>query len=308
MPAPHGNRLKLLLAGGVTLALLAVLGGVLWMLFGPKPDDNSQVRGTGESTGKATTHTGGTDNGGTKTSEKKDKPPPPEVILKPDRAKEDPRAGVETLVGGRRAYRRVVFAVGGSEVPFRLITPPGAEPFYMAEGKVTNAVYRAGAKQPTTAAAGDPDAPVMGVTAEEAEAFASAVFGGHLPLPEEWDVAAGLHDPGDRPGPTLKSGKARYGLKAPAPGPGSDEAASGVRDLAGNGREFTRAVLGGKRVGDGSLSPEDRVILRGRAFFLTRPLTYDVLRSELKVPQTQLPKERSPYTGFRVVVPLPVGP
>jgi hypothetical protein len=50
----------------------------------------------------------------------------------------------------------------------------------------------------------------------------------------------------------------------------------------------------------------DSIILRGRNFTLSTGLTFQDIRNEhTKYMQRQLAAARSPYTSFRVVVPLP---
>jgi hypothetical protein len=109
------------------------------------------------------------------------------------------------------------------------------------------------------------------------------------------------------------------GLKEPAPthGPkgGDDVNQFGLRDMAGNGREWTRAVLVQRgqppqlrRVDDSHFAPGDLVVVRGRNYThaADRPLTYAMIKRERDAdPQTQFAGKPNEYTGFRVVVPLP---
>jgi hypothetical protein len=80
-----------------------------------------------------------------------------------------------------------------------------------------------------------------------------------------------------------------------------DLSPSGVRDLAGNGREWTRDNL-----------PEDDTlaVLRGRSYTAAGPLTYAQLleqRNDPNLTPTQYHDKASPYTGFRVVIDFPSG-
>ena len=163
---------------------------------------------------------------------------------------------------------------------------------------------------------GGPDAPAVNVTANEAAAFSEKVFGGRLPTPAEWDHAAGLRDhQQDQRTVTLPSGSARLDRTEPAPthGPeaGTDVNVFGLRDTAGNGREWTRAVLPGRsqplRFVDGpNFVPGALVIFRGRDYTLSDRLTFEMLTSEAKDPQqTQFADKPTLHTGFRVVVPVP---
>ncbi|MCX7700109.1 MAG: hypothetical protein N2039_04470, partial [Gemmataceae bacterium] len=118
---------------------------------------------------------------------------------------------------------------------------------------------------------------------------------------QEWDLAAGADDPQGRSGPFRPSGQGLgVGVSRPLPvdRDHDDVSPRGVRDLSGNGREWTRdkVVLGG----------EDFAILRGRMYTMATPLTYNELR-RYRDPQNS-PMQRvnvpSPYTGFRIVIPL----
>ncbi len=76
--------------------------------------------------------------------------------------------------------------------------------------------------------------------------------------------------------------------------------------MAGNGREFTRGVLKSpKVVGVDTLGPTDLVILRGRNFTFADGLTFEMLDDEQTTPHTQFATARSPYTSFRVMIPVP---
>jgi hypothetical protein len=80
----------------------------------------------------------------------------------------------------------------------------------------------------------------------------------------------------------------------------------GLRDMAGNGREWTRGVFkSAKVVGVDTLDPTDFVILRGRNFTLEDGLTYGDLDYQQKTPQTQFANKGNQYTSFRVMIPLP---
>ena len=80
--------------------------------------------------------------------------------------------------------------------------------------------------------------------------------------------------------------------------------------MAGNGREWTRGVFVGKGqpykiVDDGQFALEDRVVLRGRNFTLPTPLTVEKLKFDQTDPQAAFAGKPSPYTGFRIVLPIP---
>jgi len=233
----------------------------------------------------------------------------------PDRAVPTPDARVVTLADGRKLPDRISVPVGAEVVRFRLVTggsgPRPVEPFYVLESKVSNKLFRSGGGQPPPESERNgPEAPVTHLTAEEAAAFAARVFGGRLPTPDEWDHAAGLYSVTDRAEVTLPGGRPRVGIPRPEPtgedDSGPDVNEFGLRDMAGNGREWTRATLAGQKlVGVHPLEADDLVILRGRCFSHSRGLTFAQLVEEQTTPQTQYAGVRSPYTGFRVVLPAP---
>jgi serine/threonine protein kinase len=210
------------------------------------------------------------------------------------------------LAGGESAAEWVFVEKGTEKVRFRLIAPqlgPPVDPFYISETKITNKLY-----------SGGNDAPVMFVTALEARAFAQKEFGGDLPSEDEWDHAAGLFDQQGQPTPTLAPGRAWIHRGEPGlvhrTGTEVDVNRYGLLDMAGNGREWTRTVLArdGQRrdLATGPLTDTDKLILRGRRFTLERPLSYAILEKERTAqPQAATPTEKSPYTGFRVVLNLP---
>jgi hypothetical protein len=197
---------------------------------------------------------------------------------------------------GQKYYDRIVFpAKDGSAATFLLILPlsdADPRPFYMMENKVWNALYREFAATP-----GPDRLPVMNVTFTQAQKFAQWL-GGLLPTARQWDHAAGITQHGGRSGPALGNNVAIDHDAPLAVGSAADDISPFlVRDLAGNGREFTRDRLTAE---DG----ENLVVLRGRSFKYRTPLTYEMLLSEkeAKNTQTQHTDKASPYTGFRVVI------
>jgi serine/threonine protein kinase len=237
------------------------------------------------------------------------------------RAKATAETAIITLADGRRLAERIVIPVGEERAYFRLIAPAGGPgipaPFYMLETKVWNKLYAAsGGTVPPASQVHGEHAPVTGVTALEAARFAQNVFGGRLPTPQEWDYAAGLYlalerDSVSRPGSQVWVAQSHPRSTLAATG-NSDVNELGLRDMAGNGREWTCMLL----PSDSQAAPQawdlehppadqDAIILRGRNFTLPNPLTFDHLRFEQSLPQRQYAGSRSPYTSFRVVIPLP---
>ncbi|GIW84775.1 MAG: hypothetical protein KatS3mg107_0435 [Gemmataceae bacterium] len=236
------------------------------------------------------------------------------------RAKAVAESAVITLADGRRLAERIVIPVGEERAYFRLIAPASGPnmpaPFYMLETKVWNKLYAAGGGTvPPDSQAHGEHAPVTGVTALEAARFAQNVFGGRLPTPPEWDYAAGLYLALERASVSRPGSQVWVAQSRPRPTladtGNSDVNELGLRDMAGNGREWTCMLLSGDS--QAALQPwdlehppadQDAIILRGRNFTLPNPLTFDHLRSEQTLPQRQYAGSRSPYTSFRVVIPM----
>ena len=206
----------------------------------------------------------------------------------------------------RYAAEWVFVEKAGGRVRFRLITGPSVAPFYIMETKVTNKLY-----------SGGDDAPVMNISAADARAFALKEFGGDLPTALQWDHAAGYfaHDRGDEA--PLFTGAAWLGKDVPGPvtRAAGDVNRFGLLDMGGNGREWTRTALppfaGGKLGELRDLGRNDqpgaseKLILRGRSYTLDRPLTYALLKNEITFQPQAANGTASPFTGFRVVLPLP---
>jgi hypothetical protein len=315
---PGGSK-KLALAGGATLGLLAIIGGVLWVMFaGPGGGEEPLPPNAAVTPKNETPKDPKTNNPDTPPVTPIPVDPPKENPIRvPAGTRAEPGAPTVTLAGDVRVPQWVVADRGGEPVRFRLITPianlPGdPRPFYISESKVWNKLYRKPGEN--RAEPGGADAPAVGMTANEAAAFATTFDGGRLPTPGEWDHAAGLYDRKGNDGPVMKGGDARVRLPIPAATHGTyaEKARNqfGLIDMAGNGREWTAAVLPSRGqqfrpVPGAAFSPNDLVVLRGRNYTLSSPLTYDVMKYEEKEPQTQFANVASPYTGFRIVLPAP---
>ena len=317
-PRPPSKR-GLLLAVAATGVLLAAGGGVLWLALGGHGGSATDVGGTTQPSDNGGTQPSKNDgNGGTQPTLKKDNGNTGAKLVFPDGT--DPVEGTEVvpLAGGRVAPRWVVAKRGDHEVRFRLIEARGSqnvtEPFYIGESKVWNRLYRdLGGKSAGGDMPGGPDAPAVNVTAADAAAFAKAL-NGRLPTPDEWDHAAGFYVRDGQDRPQVGGAKPRIELKVPEPahGPAADKARNHLRliDMAGNGREWTAAVLVKRGapfhlVLDGNYAAGQLVVMRGHNYTLRTELTYKLMADEQADPQTQFADKPSPYTGFRVVLPLP---
>jgi hypothetical protein len=323
-PVPPGTRrtkhrpFATLLAAALTLVLVGLLAATAWLLFGN--GTTATTSGTTDTGVGGAEHTLPTPPPKTTQKDTKQLSPDP-VVLPHAKAGPAPNAKVQTLADGRRVYDWVVIPVGDEQVRFRLITPVGGPgvamaAFYIMESKVWNGLYRSGGATPSAESEKNgPDAPVTGITADEAAIFARTVFGGILPTPTEWDHAAGLFVVTDRETVQRLGGQPRVRIAKPenthGPNAGSDVSEFGLRDMAGNGREWTRSIQTKpdepirEVTGDPPLAAKDSVILRGRNFTLSTGLTFSTLRYEQTTPQRQFASARSPYTSFRVIIPLP---
>jgi serine/threonine protein kinase len=242
---------------------------------------------------------------------------PKESLFVPDRF--TAAAGAATAqVGARRVPDRIEFPLkNGDKAVFILMTPSAGKPFYAMENKVWNAFFAEFAQANPDAVAKTvwrndmpPRQPATRINAAEAFAFARWL-GGKLPTTAQWDYAAGVQNKAGRDGPSMKEQSAAVGRSEPrsVDDPVHDDSALGIRDLGGNGREWTRNILkpdGSMREGPIDIpGPTDLMVLRGRNYTLARPLTYSDLEYQAKVPQTQFYTKANPYTTFRVVIELP---
>lgn len=295
---------------GVVAAILSAVAGILWHMSWRLTRESPHSRSRSEETPAY-------DQG----SQRTEQPLRGELLLPHPLAQPEPGSKTITLADGRRVADWIVIPVGSQQVRFHLIAPasgpPAPSPFYMQQTKVWNQLYAAGGGEvPAESAAHGASAPVTYVTAVEAARFASVAFGGRLPTPSEWDYAAGLHLVQDRP--FVSRPGSNVWVNQPRPRSAIGDVASGdvnefgLVDMAGNGREWTCALL----PVDPQMPPilwdlahppgnNDAVILRGRNFTLSTPLTFEQLRREQTMPQRQYAGSRSPYTSFRVVLPLP---
>lgn len=207
---------------------------------------------------------------------------------------------------------------------FRLIWPvpagaPLDAPYYMMEAKVSNRVMAAFDRGwPTDPRKGG--LPAFGMTVDQALACAVWI-GGELPSVDQWDLAAGFWDRQGRNGPALGK-RVAVGLRGEGPwpvdaSPTDDISPFGIRDMAGNGLEFTRNVTrvhqeegpapdAVRVVPLDRPRPEDLVILRGNRLNAAAPLSYATLEAwrNPRNAMVQNYSTGSPFTGFRVVLEL----
>jgi formylglycine-generating enzyme required for sulfatase activity len=201
----------------------------------------------------------------------------------------------------------------GDVAGFSLLRPPDGPPFYIAVNKATNGLFKVFLQEKGGDMKewdGDPNLPALNMTRAQAEACAEWVSG-TLPTPEQLDFAAGYDDhPAGQEGPAAGRNGIAIGLREPSmpgtspPGPlpvtrpHEDVSPRGIRDLSGNGREWTNKDLRGEK--------EVFAVLRGRMYTLSKPLTYEQMKRERdpNYTQTQRPEVASPQTGFRIVIPV----
>jgi hypothetical protein len=228
----------------------------------------------------------------------------------------------EPDIDGRIYWPRIVRDVGGNSVQFILIPKVGKEDpetFYIMENKVSRRLFKsfiettpgivwtAQDKPPM-----DDDFPALKVPCVSAYRFASEYLSGNLPTTAQWDRAAGLRrDAGKEEGPFQgkwdKSQKLDIALTAPRKvGSARDDISpTGCRDMAGNGSEWTRTIMGKTITVTDRITNDDLVLLRGKDLFAPdpHPLTYKDIQENNPgcLPPLNEPDNN---VGFRVVLEL----
>jgi formylglycine-generating enzyme required for sulfatase activity len=156
------------------------------------------------------------------------------------------------------------------------------------------------------------DLPALGMTADDAHAFASEVLGGKLPTTQQWAKAAGLHEDkekrGEGPyrGSWEKDPKPEVALTKPWPvGTAKDDVSLfGCRDMAGNGREWTRSLCEStETVPVAKPGTQLDVFLRGIGFQPSDP--FPLQFADLEEGRIGLSRYAAPApldVGFRVVL------
>jgi len=258
---------------------------------------------------------------------------PPAIWLPPGYG---PAEGAKLVtLKGQAYYDRVKKSLSDSEeVIFVLIPRKSAsdpETFYILRDKVPNGVFALfAAAQPEAVrgsqwklgalvngqdqGAADPRLPVLRVSVEEAQRCC-VWLGGRLPSARQWDKAAGVHDDQDGLGPFVspwnQESKTEIAVNRADLGPlpigtaERDRSVFGCRDMAGNGREWTRDIadIGGLEVP--LAQPEEglSVLLRSRDYADPAPLTYQILRStNLAGIESAAYQGQGDVIGFRAVI------
>jgi hypothetical protein len=239
---------------------------------------------------------------------------------------------------GRKLFSKINYTTPeDNTIRFLLILKKGQEDpptFYMMENKVWVGLYREFARQAPAKELSNKNwdmkdrnspwlnrgerLPVLNVPATGATYFARWLDG-RLPTVEEWNKAAGLFEENHGEGPFRGSWQAarkpEIAVGRGDAGPmavgqaGDDVSLFGVRDMAGNGREWTRTFfLGGlARHHDlPTVLPGDMVMLRGHDFSHPRPWSFkEVEHVGLGNQESGDPTQPSTRTAFRVVLELP---
>ncbi len=197
-------------------------------------------------------------------------------------------------------YPAIATDRGGMPTELVLLRPRGLgdpPPFYIMKTKAPNVL--AAALGAADLKPGDAQLPALGLTAAQARELANQLAPGlgRLPTKEQWDRAAGFARR-EWPAPHDAAVKRIDEGPLPVSDPADDDVTpEGVRDLFGNGTEFTRDLL--------KEGPDSLVVLRGWSFAAPRAMTYDDLQYQQTMPQVQYERAKSPYTGFRVVIEPP---
>lgn len=244
-------------------------------------------------------------------------------------------------IEGKKYYSRID-SILPDKTPVRFILIPrlrGSDPdtFYMMENKVWAGLFKKfAAAKPEFVKSSEwtkgPKAegkdmgienerlPVFNVGVEAAHYFARWL-GGYLPSTHQWDKAAGLYEENPGQGPFLEpwdeKDNTQIAIQRGKEGPmeigtaSKDVSPFGVRDMAGNGREWTRNLsldAQNRQVPISNPGRDDFVWLRGHEYYHDQPLLFKDLEAIRagKIVNAEY-KSVSPYTSFRVVLELPQG-
>jgi serine/threonine protein kinase len=232
-------------------------------------------------------------------------------------------ASVRTVGSKRYADRIVREFPGTPPVEFILIPkrpedakrPEDPDTYYIMENKVWNGLFALFEREEAQGGGDkrsqlDPDVPAFNVQVLAARRFAKWLdASGDLPTPEEWDKAAGRFEPNRRSGPFEEPWKpGELAIERDQIGPmavgraAKDVSLFGCRDMAGNGREWTREIADLVRrrwIDEQSIGPDVFVRLRGGSFRSPEPLTFQYLDN---APDQHEASETAEDIGFRVVL------
>lgn len=268
-------------------------------------------------------------------------PPVAEVDSVPEHCVKAEGAQVVT-VQGKRLYNRLDYVTDDdTRIPLVLIPKlrnEDPETFYMMRDKVSVGLFKkfaaryaglmkddnwqkGGLKGGEDLNNNDDRLPALRMCVDDASLFATRwVRGGNLPTLRQWDKAAGRFEPGVGEGPfegpwsrTEDTDHTQIAVNRGAEGPlpvgtaTRDVSRLGIRDLAGNGREWTREVFAPVGSGDREVplrnpGPFDRVILRGRSYLEPEPLRFTDPRLRPNTPDATDYGKVQPDVGFRVVL------
>jgi hypothetical protein len=233
------------------------------------------------------------------------------------------------VVRGGIAVQFILIPAGQHE---ELLGPDSVPTFYMMRDKVWVALFRAFANEArpplknttwrTPEKVGwsgineDEDQPVMGVVLADAHACA-AWLGGFLPLPRQWDKAAGRWSRGRGDGPfeqKFSGEKDGIAVNVECPvrrgGGRYDRSVFGLRDMAGNGQELTDSISAESGDAGRIMDPagyQGSVTLRASRWNEGRPFRFsdlDPISSGHARPRAQGATEANDGTGFRVVLEM----
>lgn len=222
-------------------------------------------------------------------------------------------------IGDRVYYDRIEVSNNKFKIPVRFVFIPGNlhnrhnAPFYISECKISTEQF--GTARPEW----DRKYPVTQVTALAAHQYAVELIGqghGFLPTVDQWDIASGRYAPDHGDGPFRKgwNEKAPPGIwinrngQNPAQCGVSEDDISllGVRDMAGNGYEWTRDAYKGSNNFPVQEIPatggDYDVQLRGESWERARPLFFKDFDDEKLKPGMQPYNKLGNDIGFRVVI------
>lgn len=239
-----------------------------------------------------------------------------------------PQGAKLKTVEGVAYYDRIEVIRDGIHVPFLLMAKTGDQgpaTFYIMEDKVWVGLYRKYADY--AAKSGErPQSdrwlkeienhedveqwPVLGVYPGDADRCAEWL-GGQLPLPDQWDKAAGYYlkkSPGPYESPFVPKEDIAIQRKTPLPcGEGKkDVSLLGCRDMAGNGIEWTGARFEDwqppelKRSTRAALDSGDFIVVRSKHYAEREPYKWGDAVEGGALPGK--PVEKGSVVGFRVVI------